>query len=162
MSKLHSAKPEIPFWKVTRTSQAEAVKVATSNLFDLGIQKTLSEDEANQIADLYINDISAQELISFSRENHIDQENLNYQPIKNLPQINKEKELLKVLGLQSIDRQYFDGFPLDLTYYLPDDLNNVYFNKTTQKLEITLVNLGNYKVEIEFILSDGVIADSEW
>jgi hypothetical protein len=144
--KVASAKPSGTSTVVTTTKSQQSVKVATSNLFDI----SSPTDSSDSLVDLMFEDLAGQELINVSRHDSITGQNIQYHPIKNIASIMNESDPLKLIKLQGTDREYFESFPIDLSTHLPGIAGNVAFDSTNTNINISLINIEGYQVEVQF------------
>jgi len=143
------------------TSTSTPIKIATSNLFILNEP----EMEIEQMADLIIQEIGGVELLTYSRNDLIAEQEINYQPIKNIADTSVQYSPLRILAVQDIDLDYFNKFPISLERHLPRFGNGtggeyVYINSNNE-IVVEAVNLlpGEY-IEIQFLSFGSSVNDT--
>lgn len=143
------------------SSTGTPIRIATSNLFVLNEP----EQEIEQMANLIIQDIGGIELLSYSRNDLIAEQEINYQPIKNIADTSLQYNPLSILAIQDIDLDYFNKFPISLERHLPRFGNGpnqeyVYIN-TDNEVVVEAVNLlpGQY-IEIQFLSFGSTVSDT--
>ncbi len=143
------------------SSTGTPIKIATSNLFVLNEP----EQEIEQMANLIIQDIGGIELLSYSRNDLIAEQEINYQPIKNIADTSLQYNPLNILAIQDIDLDYFNKFPISLERHLPRFGNGtngeyVYINSNNE-IVVEAVNLlpGEY-IEIQFLSFGSTVSDT--
>jgi hypothetical protein len=120
-----------------------------------------SSIDATLIADLILENIGGQEILSIARYDTINGQEVSYQPIKNLGLIQQQYNPKNILRLQQTSDNIFANFAINLDSKIPyvgNGLNgeNVYINDAGD-IVIDLVNLlSDEQVEIE-IIQDGTI-----
>ena len=134
------------------SSSGAAIKIATSNLFILNEP----ELEIEQMANMIIQEIGGIELITISRNTLISEQEINYQPIKNIADTSLQYNPLNILAIQDVDSEYFDKFPINLDKYIPNVGNGtggayVYINSNNEVV-VESVNLQpGQSIEIQFL-----------
>jgi hypothetical protein len=127
------------------------------------------------MADLIFENIGGQEMISISRNDIINGQNVIYQPIKNLSSLYYQYNPQNILALQKTDRDYFKNFTLSLDSHIPEcgagytvvdgqnvaDCRNVYIDPVTKNLVINLIGMAkNEEVEVQIISKTSVLDDT--
>jgi hypothetical protein len=151
-----AAKPQ-PVSK--KTDKTPAIKIATSNLFDLNPSK----DNASLLFNLELDYLGGQDIINFLRTDTVNgaiQDNV----IKGISEINQNYGSLNIFKLQNIESEYFDNFDINLLDHIPDPVNdlsineiflnsgtNYYIDNYTGQITFYFINLNNQKIEIEFL-----------
>lgn len=153
--------------RISRLEKDLGVKVATPDILILQ-EEGLS---AEVMTDLVFENIGGQEIISISRNDIINGQDVIYQPIKNITSLFYQYNPQNILALQKIDKDYFKNFPINLSRYLPSCgtgysiVNNqnvpncryVYIDPVSGDLVIDLVNMpNNLDVEVQ-IITNGVV-----
>jgi hypothetical protein len=113
------------------------------------IDTVLFEDSGMSIeimTDLIFEDIGGHELLSISRNDIINGQQISYSPIKNLGLVQQRYNPNNILGLQSTSDKYFANFVIKLEEKVPlegSGLNglNVYIEEETGDLIIETVNM---------------------
>lgn len=147
--------PNVPSVVSTRD---DSIKIATKDII-------LFEDEqvpVELMTDLIFENIGGQELINIARNDIVNGQNIIYQPIKNLTNLNFQYNPQNVLALQDTDINYFKKFPINFNNKVPvcgtgSGCQIVYIDSDTGDLVINVVNLlRDEQVEVQ-ILSNGLI-----
>jgi hypothetical protein len=143
------------------SSTSVPVKIATSNLFILNEP----ELEIESMADLIIEDIGGIELLGLSRNDLIAEQEINYQPIKNIADTSVQYNPLTILAVQDIDQDYFNKFPIILEKYIPRIGSGsggayVYIN-SNNSIVVEAANLlpGQF-IEIQFLSFGSSVSDT--
>jgi len=113
------------------------------------IDTILFDDDSVSIdimTDLIFEDIGGHELLSISRNDIINGQQISYSPIKNLGLVQQRYNPNNILGLQSTSDKYFANFVIKLEEKVPlegSGLNglNVYIEEETGDLIIETVNM---------------------
>ncbi len=130
-----------------------AVKIPTPDLVLFGTAPMPIE----VMSDLIFEDIGGIELLSLSRSDMVNGQDILYSPIRNLSSIFFQYNPLNLIAMQGTIQSTFDAFPLKFEQYVPENGNGpdgaiVYIDSTTGDLVINVVNLGsdeNVRVEIQ-------------
>lgn len=98
------------------------------------------------LTDLIFENIGGQELLSLTRHDIINGDNVSNQLIKNLTSLNQEYSSKRILSLQNTSDKYFSNFSIKLDSKIPFEGNgplgsNLYVDTETQDIIIELVNL---------------------
>lgn len=151
-----SATPQTPATlnQILSTSNVNHIKAATPDII-------LFEDDnvsISEMSSLYFEDLAVQELVSISRNDTINGQDLLYEPIKNIKSLQQSYNSNNILGLQKTSDQYFSGFPITFDQKIPNEGNglneaNVYVDEEGN-LVIETINLNNDE-QIEVELSTG-------
>lgn len=153
-----SSTPDLP--SSDYLEEDDSVKIATPDII-------LFDDETTPIeimTDLIFENIGGQELINIIRNDIINGQNVNYQPIKNLTNLYFQYNPQNILSLQDTDYNYFRKFPINFATKVPvcgtgPDCAIVYLDQETGNLVINVVNMANdEQVEVS-IIADGVVLD---
>ena len=149
-----SATPQTPTTlnQILSASNVNQIKAATPDII-------LFEDDdqlINEMATLYFEDLSAQELISISRNDTINGQDISYEPIKNIKSLQQQYNPNNILGLQKTSDQYFSGFSINFNEKTPNEGNglngeNIYVDELGN-LVIEAIGLNNDE-QIEVQLS---------
>ena len=122
----------------------------------------LFDDEqipAEIMTNLVLENIGGQELISIARHDTINGQKVIYQPIKDLQSIQQKNNPNNVINLQQTEKQYFSGFPIDLSTKLPEEGsgfngNNLYISFVGD-LILEFINLKeDERIEVQVIQND--------
>lgn len=137
------------------------IKTATPDI-------VLFNDEAvpsEIITDLLFENIGGQELLTISRLDTVNGEDVKYQPIKNLNIIQQEFNPNNLLKLQQTSETVFNNFPIKLISKIPNVGNgengsNIYRDQITGDIVIEFVNLaGDEQVDVQ-IATSGTIYEA--
>lgn len=107
------------------------------------------------LTDLIFENIGGQELLSLTRHDIINGDNVSNQLIKNLTSLNQEYSSKRILSLQNTSDKYFSNFSIKLDSKIPFEGNgplgsNLYVDAETQDIIIELVNLEiDERIEIQ-------------
>lgn len=159
-----SAVPPIPIVSqpVVATPPPPPVKTAP-------LDTILYNEEAQPIeimADLIFENIGGQEIINIARTDTVNGQEVVYQPIKNLTQIQQQYNPNNILSIQLTSNKYFQNFPIKLDNKVPEEGNgpngaHVYIDPENGDLVIETINTeSDEQVEIE-IRSSGTIYEAE-
>ena len=106
------------------------------------------------MSDLIFEDIGGQELLSISRSDTINGQEISYQPIKNLTAIQQQYNPNNILGLQTTSDKYFSNFSIKFDARIPSTGPNVYIEDVTGDLIIDVANMADdEQVEVEITVS---------
>lgn len=113
------------------------------------IDTVLFDDDSMSIeimTDLIFEDIGGHELLSISRNDIINGQQVSYSPIKNLGLVQQKYNPNNILGLQSTSNKYFANFAIKLDEKVPLEGNgpnglNVYIEEATGDLIIETINM---------------------
>lgn len=126
----------------TPSTASIGVKVATPDLF-------VFKDEVVPIetmTDLLFEDIGGYELITISRNDIINGQNIIYQPIKNLQSIFLQYNPQNIVSLQDTSDMFFKNYPIKFEKSIPETGTGpngeiVYIDPDTGDLVINVTNL---------------------
>jgi hypothetical protein len=113
--------------------------------------------------DLIFEDIGGQELINIARNDTINGQNIIYQPIKNLTQIQRQYNPNNILSLQDTMDKYFENFSIIFEDKIPDVGNGingefVYIDPNNGDLVIEVINLEeDEQVQIDIVTSGTIL-----
>lgn len=115
------------------------------------------------MTNLVLENIGGHELINIARHDTINGQNIVYQPIRDLPIIQQKNNPNNVINLQQTEKQYFAGFPIDLSSKIPEEGSGVeplqengdnFYINYLGDLVLEFVNLkDDERVEVEVIQS---------
>jgi hypothetical protein len=126
------------------------------------IDTVLFEDSGMSIeimTDLIFEDIGGHELLSISRNDIINGQQVSYSPIKNLGLIQQRYNPNNILKLQATSDTYFANFPIKFEEKVPLQGNgpngtNVYIEESTGDLIIETINMNNdEQIEIQIAIN---------
>jgi len=153
--------------RLARLEKGLGVKTATPDILIL-TEEGLSPEV---MTDLIFENIGGQEIISISRNDIINGQNVVYQPIKNITNLYYQYNPQNILALQKTDKDYFKNFPIKLSRHLPEcgtgyslvegqnipNCKYVYIDPVSGDLVIDVVNMLNtQEVEVQ-IISNGTV-----
>jgi hypothetical protein len=126
------------------------------------IDTVLFEDSGMSIeimTDLIFEDIGGHELLSISRNDIINGQQVSYSPIKNLGLIQQRYNPNNILKLQSTSETYFANFAIKFEEKVPLEGNgpdgaNVYIEEETGDLIIETINMNNdEQIEVQIAIN---------
>lgn len=147
---------------VTQTPPPPPVKTAP-------IDTILFDEEAVPIqimSDLIFENIGGQELINVARNDTVNGQQIIYQPIKNLTQIQQQYNPNNILAIQATSDKYFQNFAIKFESKVPNvgtgpGGGHVYIDPTNGNLVIETVNIQeDEQIEVE-ITTSGTIYEAE-
>ena len=118
------------------------------------------------MSDLIFENIGGQELINIARNDTVNGQQIVYQPIKNLTQIQQQYNPNNIVSLQATSDKYFQNFTIKLDSKVPNvgtgpNGEHVYIDPYTGDLVIDVVNADQgEQVEVE-ISTSGTIYEAE-
>lgn len=147
---------------ITQEIAKPPVKTAPVNavLFDNGLLPI------EILSDLIFEDLGGQELISIARNDTVNGQNIVYQPIKNLYNIQQQYNPNNIVYTEGTSDRYFRNFPIKFESKVPNDgtgpnQEHVYFDSSTKSLIIEAVNMqGDEQIEVQ-LLVNGTIYEAE-
>lgn len=154
-----NAIPEIPIESRISPAQA-AIKIATPDL----ILTNNEEISIDIMTDLVFEDIGGQEIINIVRNDLVNGQNIIYQPIKNLLDIQFQYNSKNIISLEDTSDTFFNNFPIRLDTHIPivglgPGGSSVYLDGATGDLIINVVNMvTGEQVEVQ-ILTTGTLLD---
>ena len=152
------ATPNIP--EASSNSADADIKIASPDI-------VLITNEALPVelmAKLTFENLGGREILNIARHDTINGQNVIYQSIGNLPEINLKYNPLNILALQNTSDKLFRSFSIEIGDHIPtegngENGNHVYLDPTTGDIVVDLINLDpEYEVEIQ-VLSSGDILD---
>jgi hypothetical protein len=111
------------------------------------------------MTDLIFENIGGHELINIARNDTVNGQQISYQLIKNLSNIEQQYNPNNILGLQATSNKYFNNFPIKLDQKVPTSPtgpNNTYVYSDIQTGDIIVesVNLDiDEQVEIQIVVN---------
>jgi len=118
------------------------------------------------MSDLIFENIGGQELINIARNDTVNGQQIIYQPIKNLTQIQQQYNANNIVSLQATSDKYFQNFSIRFDNKVPTegtgpDGSHVYIDPETGELVVEAVNLElDEQIEVE-ITTGGTIYEAE-
>lgn len=112
-----SGTPAVPNSPNTNTEKrSDPVKIATPDV----MLYTLNDLEVQAINDILFENIGGQELISISRNDILNGQDVSVQPIKNLKALGLKYNPKNIIKLSETSASFFNNFPIALENYLPN------------------------------------------
>lgn len=111
------------------------------------------------MADLVFEDIGGHELLSISRNDIVNGQQVSYSPIKNLGLVQQRYNPNNILGLQSTSDKYFANFAIKFDEKVPlqgSGVNglNVYIEEATGDLIIETINMNSdEQIEVQVAIN---------
>ena len=138
------------------------VKIATPDIIMLQSDKL----PIDTMADMVFDDIGGHELISISRSDLINGQNIDYQLIGNLKEINQQFNSMNLVPLPGSSDKYFHSKAIEILDRIPEVGNGlngefVYLDQETGDVVIDLVNLAaDEQVEVEILSPQTLFNDT--
>lgn len=150
-----SATPNVP--DQTSPKKDTGVKIATKDLMlyqpdDLEIQV---------MKDVLFEQIASQELISISRNDIVNGQDIKVQPIKNLKSLGLKYSPKNIINIPDTSYYFFNNFAISLENYLPNQESGVSLAELDENgnIVINLINLAeSEQVEVQ-VVSDAKVFD---
>jgi hypothetical protein len=158
-----SASPSSPQIVATAYSSINKSPVKTA-----GPERIIFDDDAVPIETmtaLIFENIGGQELINIARRDTINGQQISYQPIKNMSDIEQRYNPNNLVSLQATSDKYFANFPIQLKDKIPNagtgtNQTYVYLITSTNDLVIEVINLAaDEQIEVQ-IATDGTIYEA--
>jgi hypothetical protein len=150
-----SAVPNVPDSSVATNNNG--VKIATK---DLMLYKP-DDLEVQVMKDVLFEQIASQELISISRNDIVNGQDIKVQPIKNLKSLGLKYGPKNIINVPDTSYYYFNNFAISLENYLPDQESGVNLAEIDEagNIVINLINLSeSEQIEVQ-VVSDGKVFD---
>jgi len=115
----------------------------------------------NTMFEIFLEQISAQEIINIARHDTVNGQPITYQPIKNLPDLAIKYGPQAIIAVRNSSKTFFDNFAIRLENYIPNEGEglggtSVYIDNNNA-LVIDLVNLKeNEQVEVQILKSGDI------
>jgi hypothetical protein len=141
-------------------SVSAGVKIATPDLILFDDSSVPTE----VMTDLIFENIGGQELISISRNDMVNGQDVIYQPIKNLTSLYLQYNPQNVLALQNTSAAYFKNFPIKFENKIPNigtgpNGEIVYIDPNTGDIVINVINLEKDElVEVQILNSGSILS----
>lgn len=158
-----SATPDIP--QPVPTSLGTSIKVATPDLIQFNEEAIPIE----YMTDLLFEQVGGQEIISISRNDIVNGQQVLYRPIKNIPQVSASFSPLNMFAAIDDTNSYFKNFVIQFDTKVPEvgsdsSANEVseviYIDDTNGNLVINTINmLADEVVEVQVLTSGGPVGD---
>jgi hypothetical protein len=113
--------------------------------------------------DLIFEDIGGQELINIARNDTINGQNIIYQPIKNLSQIQRQYNPNNILSLQDTMDKYFQNFPIIFEDKIPEVGNGpngsfIYIDPNNGDLVLEVINFQeDEQLQVDIVTSGTIL-----
>lgn len=139
-----------------------AIKIATPDL----ILVNNEEIQLEVMTDLIFEDIGGQEIINITRNDLVNGQNILYQPIKNLLDINFQYNSKNIISLENTSETFFNNFPIRLDAHIPEIGNGpngeyVYIDSETGNLVINVINMQTAEqVEVQILTTGNLLDDT--
>lgn len=159
----------VPLVPESTRRREQPVKIATPDLIlfdDQGV-------EVEIMADLLFENIGGQELISISRNDIINGQDVINQPIKNINDIALQYNSQNIIFSPQNSASIFNSFPIKFENYLPNiqidepenplnpNKNKIVYLDNNGNLTVELINLNpGYQVEIQILNSEDRLSDT--
>lgn len=140
------------------SSSSSGVKTASPDIF-----ATTVVEDFGIMQDILFESLSGQELLSLSRHDTVNGQNVVYRPIKNLSSLAIQYSPQNLLALQNPSTAYFNNFPIKLETKVPEgDIQNiVYIEQSSGDLIINVVGMdSDEQVEVQILTSGSVLDDT--
>lgn len=155
-----SATPPTPGSQSVSISASSDIKSATPDIVLLDAETI----DVENLTDLIFENIGGHELITIARTDTVNGQELYYNPIKNLSDIQRQYNPKNILSLQQTSDKYFENFSIKLDPLIPSvgggpDNFNVYMEPLTGDLIVEATGLqSDEQIEIQVSI-DGTIYD---
>lgn len=150
-------------WSSNSGIVSDGIKSATPDLIQFNDDDIVSNAEL--ITDLLFENIGGQELLTISRHDTVNGQQVKYQPIRNLESLQQDYNSLNIIRMQGTYDQTFTNFAINLAERIPTVGNgangeNVYLD-SQGSIVIDLVNLlPDEQVDVQ-ITSSGTIYEAD-
>lgn len=157
-----NAVPNLP--EIRERSKEDSIKAATPDL----IVRDKNGQPIEYLTDLLYEQVGGQEILSISRADIINGQNVIYSPIKNIANINSRYNSQNIFYLTGTWEEYFSNFAIKLESYVPDSGSGpngetIYIeqvNSTSANLVIEFENLPQgIDVEVQTAFSADLFSD---
>jgi hypothetical protein len=152
-----SAVPNSP---TTNTeTRPDPVKIATPDV----MLYTISDLEVQAINDILFENIGGQELISISRNDILNGQNVSIQPIKNLKSLALKYNPKNIVSLSETSASFFSNFPIALENYLPNQALGIKLSEVDAdgNLVINFVNVpSGEQIEVQLFAGGNILDET--
>jgi hypothetical protein len=141
------------------SSRIDPVKIATPDV----MLYTVNDLEVQAINDILFENIGGQELISISRNDILNGQNVSIQPIKNLKSLALKYNPKSIVSLSENSASFFSNFPIALENYLPNQALGVKLSEVDAdgNLVINFVNIPNgEQVEVQLFAGGSILDET--
>jgi hypothetical protein len=149
--------PNIPNNK--NNSKADPVKIATPDV----MLYTVSDLEVQAINDILFENIGGQELISISRNDILNGQDISIQPIKNLKSLALKYNPKNIVNLSENSASFFSNFPIALENYLPNQASGVKLSEVDSdgNLVLNFINVPNgEQIEVQLFAGGNILDET--
>lgn len=158
-----SATPDVP--TPISSSLGNSVKPATPDL----IQFNDADIPIEYMTDLLFEQVGGQEIISLSRNDTINGQNIRYTPIKNTSQISLNYSPQNIFSITDTTSSYFNNYSINFAEKVPEIGSNekenqvkqiVYIDETNGDLVVNVINMRTgEQVEVNVVNSVNQVSD---
>ena len=134
--------PYIP-QPIIQYNRSEPVKVATPDLIVTG----KAPEDPEQMFELVLQKIGGHELISMSRSENVNGQNIRYQPIRNIGQIASEYDSKKIIPLPNSSSFYNNSFSINIDSKIPAK-GLGFSNNVSVTTRINLVSNPSFEIDM--------------
>lgn len=158
-----SSTPSIPQAEKISSAVA-AIKIARPDIMLINNESLPIE----LMTDLTFEDIGGQEIINMVRNDMINGQNVIYQPIKNLSEINSQYNSNNIISLENTSDSYFKNFSIKLETHIPlegtgpsPENASVYLDEVNGNLIINVINMASdEQVEVQIVARGDLLNDT--
>ena len=140
-------------------SRSDPVKIATPDV----MLYTVSDLEVQAINDILFENIGGQELISISRNDILNGQDVSVQPIKNLKSLALKYNPKNIVSLSETSASFFSNFPIALENYLPNQALGIKLSEVDAdgNLVINFVNVPNgEQIEVQLFAGGSILDET--
>lgn len=137
----------------------DAVKIATKDL----MLYRADDLEIQAMKDILFEQIASQELISISRNDIVNGQDIKVQPIKNLKSLGLKYNPKNIINIPDTSYHFFNNFPISLENYLPDQGEGINLAEIDDagNIVINLINVSeNEQIEVQVISNASIFDDT--
>jgi hypothetical protein len=149
--------PNIP--ANNNVKRADPVKIATPDV----MLYTVDDLEIQAINDILFENIGGQELISISRNDILNGQNVSVQPIKNLKSLALKYNPKNIVSLSETSESFFSNFPIALENYLPNQALGTKLSEVDAdgNLVINFINVPNgEQIEVQLFAGGNILDET--
>jgi hypothetical protein len=156
----NSGTPATPNSPTNRSgSRVDPVKIATPDV----MLYTVSDLEVQAINDILFENIGGQELISISRNDILNGQDISIQPIKNLKSLALKYNPKNIVSLSENSASFFSNFPIALENYLPNQALGIKLSEVDAEgnLVINFVNVpSGEQIEVQLFAGGNILDET--
>lgn len=141
------------------SQKSDAVKIATKDL----MLYRADDLEIQAMRDILFEQITSQELISISRNDIVNGQDIKVQPIKNLKSLGLKYSPKNIINIPDTSYYFFNNFPISLENYLPDQGAGINLAEVDDagNIVINLINVSeNEQIEVQVISNASIFDDT--